>query len=331
MDGSTWEPIPSATWSALTQALRRGPTTAAKPPNPSSRASTSGAVPQAFNAAGEIICQINRVPPHEFIAFNPESRQTPQAGASARVCRKRPMRVCAKMGVPRPMHAAAITVNLDARSYTVNGAERTFAYTPKVATDIVGLNRGPDGNIYGSTIISMHVFKFDTRSRQLSDLGRVGFGHGEVYDVIAHGDKLYMGSYTGAYWAAYDPSKPWNPRPDVGGKAPDANPRCFGQMGHDMNRPFEYAVGPDDRIYIACRADYGLTGGGMVRFDPATEAMQVFRDELQSVQSIAADDRYVYGGTSISGGRGSREPTTQARFFMFDPQSERRIYETHSF
>jgi outer membrane protein assembly factor BamB len=286
--------------------------------------------PLAFNADGEIICQINRVPPHEFIAFNPDSGETrklekapdlPQAPGSG----------VRQDGRPASNNAEAITVNLDAHSYTVNGAERTFAYTPKVATDIVGLNRGPDGNIYGSTIISMHVFKFDTQLRQLSDLGRVGFGHGEVYDVIAHGDKLYMGSYTGAYWAAYDPSKPWNPRPDLGGQASDANPRCFGQMGYDMNRPFEYAVGPDDRIYIACRADYGLTGGGMVRFDPATEAMHAFRDELQSVQSIAADDRYVYGGTSISGGRGSIEPTTQARFFMFDPQSERRVYEVIPF
>ena len=92
----------------------------------------------------------------------------------------------------------------------------------------------------------MRVFKFDTQTRQLSDLGRVGFGVGEVYDVIAFGDKLYMGSYIGAYWAAYDPSKPWNARLDVGGEDADANPRCFGKMGHDMNRPFEYAVGPDD-------------------------------------------------------------------------------------
>lgn len=281
--------------------------------------------PQRVNDAGEILCQINRVPPHEFVAFDPKTGKTrkldaapepaPAAGAGVR-----------QDGRPGSDNAA-VTVDLEAHSYTVNGQERTFAYVPKVATDICGLHRGPDGNIYGSTIISMHVFKYDTQAGQLSDLGRVGFGHGEVYDVIAHGDKLYMGSYTGAYWAVYDPTKPWNPRRDVGGEAPDANPRSFGRMGHDMNRPFEYVVGPDDRIYIACRADYGLPGGGMARFDPADESIAVFRDELQSVQSIAADDRYIYGGTSISGGRGSIEPTTQARFFMFDPQSERRVYE----
>jgi outer membrane protein assembly factor BamB len=286
--------------------------------------------PFAVNDAGEIICQINRVPPHEVVAFDPasgEMRKLDQAPAAPAAL---PAGV-RQDGRPESKQGNAITADLEARSYTLNGKTRTFAYTPKVATDIVGLNLGPDGNIYGSTIISMHVFKFDTTTRQLADLGRVGFGHGEVYDVIAHGDKLYMGSYTGAYWAAYDPTKPWHPRQDVGGQAPDANPRCFGQMGHDMNRPFEYAVGPDDRIYIACRADYGLTGGGMVRFDPATEAMDAFRDENQSLQAIAADDRYVYGGTSISGGRGSIEPTQQARFFMFDPQSATRVYETIPF
>jgi hypothetical protein len=286
--------------------------------------------PLALNGDGEIICQINRVPPHDFIAFNPQSGETRKLEQAPNLPKTTGVGVY-QDGRPAARQAAVITADLEAHRYTVNGVERTFAYSPKVATDIVGLNRGPDGNIYGSTIISMHIFKFDTQSRQLSDLGRVGFGVGEVYDVIAQGDKLYMGSYVGAYWAAYDPSKAWNPRRDMGGEVADANPRSFGKMGHDMNRPFEYAVGPDQRIYIACRADYGIPGGGMVRFDPTSEEILVFRDELQSVQSIAADDRYIYGGTSISGGRGSIEPTKEARFFIFDPQRARRIYETIPF
>lgn len=283
--------------------------------------------PLYWNEAGELICQINRVPPHELIAFNPESGkfrkldETPGPRPSAG-------KGIALDGRPASANQAVIAADVENHTYTVNGEQRKFNYVPKVATDICGLNVGPDGNIYGSTIISMHVFKYDTAALQLSDLGRVGFGVGEIYDVIAHKDKLYMGSYIHAYWAVYDPTKPWNARRDVGGEAPDANPRCFGKMGQQMNRPFEYAVGPDDRIYIACRADYGIPGGGMVRFDPTTEALDVFRDELQSVQSIAADQRYVYGGTSISGGRGSIEPTTEARFFAFDPQSAQRIYES---
>lgn len=280
--------------------------------------------PQMVTENGEILCQIRRTPPHQYVAFDPSTGQT-------RVLEEEPQLPAPPApGVQqdgRPdADRAAITVDIYGGSYTVDGAERAFYYRPQVATDIVGLNRGPDGKIYGSTIISMHLFAYDPGARQLSDLGRVGFGNGEVYDVIAHGDTLYLGSYIGAYWAAYDPAQPWNPRRESGGIADDANPRCFGQLGGGMNRPFEYAVGPDERIYIACRADYGLSGGGMARFDPATEEVRVFRDEQQSVQSIAADSRYVYGGTSISGGRGSLELTTHGMLYMFDPQQERRVY-----
>ena len=109
-----------------------------------------------------------------------------------------------------------------------------------------------------------------------------------------------MGSYGGGYWGVYDPQKPWDPQPEKEGISPTANPRCFGQLGQDMNRPFEYAIGPDQQIYIACRSNYRIPGGGMARFDPISEATHVFRDEEQSIQSIAADSRFVYGGTSIS-------------------------------
>lgn len=271
--------------------------------------------PQAVTATGEIICTIARTRPGQTIAFDPKTGQShllneaPSASTPGNT------------GLTR-----TITADIYAGSYTVNGETRHFHYQPRIATDIVGLNKGPDGKIYGSTIISMHLFCFDPQRRALTDLGRVGFGNGEVYDVIAHQHKLYLGSYTGAYWAVYDPAQPWNPRPEVHGMAANANPRCFGQLGHQMNRPFEYAVGPDGCIYIACRADYGVPGGGLARFDPQSEAITVFRDEEQSVQSIAADDRFVYGGTSVSGGRGSIETTTEGKLFVFAPESQQRIY-----
>lgn len=269
--------------------------------------------PQQVTAAGEIVCFIMRTPPHHYVAFDPATGETRLLDAPP-----------APPPSPLPVN---VTVDLAAGSYTVDGVAHHFDYEPSVATDIVGLGKGPDGKVYGSTIISMHLFCFDPATRRLADLGRVGWGHGEIYDVVAQGDKLYMGSYTGAYWGVYDPAQPWQPMPEVQGKSPAANPRQIGQIGHRMNRPFEYAVGPDGRIYIACRADYGHPGGGLARFDPTSEELRVFRDEAQSVQCVAADGRYVYGGTSISGGRGSVETTTQGRLFVFDPQRERRIAE----
>ena len=265
---------------------------------------------------GEIVCSITRDPAAQ-VAYDPATGQT-------RVITEDPP---AKPAVPSP-----IIRDIQARfrldpNYTVDGEERQSQYQPRVATDICGLNLGTDGKIYGCTIISMHIFSFDPIARDLADLGRVGWPGGEVYDVIGHGGKIYMGSYGGGVWGVYDPAKPWDPQPEHEGLSPTANPRSFGPLGADMNRPFEYAIGPDDRIYIACRANYRIAGGGMGRFDPASEDIAVFRDEEQSVQSIAADHRFVYGGTSISGGRGCVETTTEGKLYLFDVAREQRVFE----
>ena len=270
--------------------------------------------PQQETAAGEIVCGINR-DPGAVVALDPRTSKTRILDESPPA----PLREAPGRDIKPQFYLGA--------DYSVDGEQRQSDYQAKVATDIVGLNTGPDGKIYGSTIISMHMFCFNPESRRLEDLGRAGWSSGEIYDVIGCGDKVYLGSYGGGYWAVYDPHKAWDPQPEKEGISPTANPRNFGQLGQDMNRPFEYAIGPDGRIYIACRANYRIPGGGLARFDPASEEIRVFRDEEQSVQSVAADERFVYGGTSISGGRGCIETTTEGKLFVFDVETERRLFE----
>ncbi|MBI4551418.1 MAG: PQQ-binding-like beta-propeller repeat protein [Candidatus Latescibacteria bacterium] len=227
----------------------------------------------------------------------------------------------------------AVIPSIPERRYTVVDLHsgktdtRTFVYAGQRATDICGLAKGPDGKIYGATIISMHLFRFDPSSRELTDLGHVGWPGGEVYDLIAYDDRMYLGSYTGAIWGEYDPAQPWRPDPATHSTSPASNPRNLGPLGEQQNRPFEYAVGPDRRIYIACRSDYGVGGGALACYDPATGTKTVYRDHDQSIQSVAANDRYVYGGTSIRGGRGWAETTCEGRLFVFDPGQRRRIFE----
>ncbi len=270
--------------------------------------------PRQETEDGEIICSINRAPPAQ-VCLDPRTGRT-------RLLEESPP------PPPRPPASRDVKPNFRlAADYVIDGKARQSDYRPRVATDICGLNRGADGRIYGSTAISMHIFCFDPTTRSLEDLGRVGWGSGEVYDVIGHGGKVYMGSYGGGYWAVYDPSRPWDPQPENEGFSPTANPRSFGQLGDNMNRPFEYAIGPDDRIYIACRSNYYSPGGGLARFDPASEQIRVFVDADQSVQSVTADARYVYGGTSISGGRGCVETTTEGLLFLFDVEQESRVFE----
>ena len=45
------------------------------------------------------------------------------------------------------------------------------------------------------------------------------------------------------------------------------------------------------------------------------------------MQCVAADDTYVYGGTSIHGGRGCVDVTTEGKLFLFDPQVKERAFE----
>ena len=115
----------------------------------------------------------------------------------------------------------------------------------------------------------------------------------------------------------YDPSLPWKP-----GSEHDSNPRNWGQLGQNQNRPFEAVTGPDGRIYVANRSNYGILGGSLASYDPATglDDREIYLDPEQSVQCVAADQRYVYGGTSIYGGARPEITTAMACYSSLTPR-----------
>ena len=87
--------------------------------------------------------------PAAQVAYNPETNQT---------------RTISNEGFPaKPVFSNPVTREIKAefriKTQLYGGwKKKTSEYQPRVATDICGLNRGTDGAIYGSTIISMHVF-----------------------------------------------------------------------------------------------------------------------------------------------------------------------------
>ena len=56
-----------------------------------------------------------------------------------------------------------------------------------------------DGTLYGSTMISMRLFRVDPTAKAdaLTDLGRVGWGSGEIYNQLACDGRVFFGSYGG--------------------------------------------------------------------------------------------------------------------------------------
>lgn len=208
---------------------------------------------------------------------------------------------------------------------------RQIGYQGQRGTQICGLNKVADGSIYGTNIIGMHVFRCDPKDDTIRDLGHVGWSGGEVYNTIGAAGRVYFGTYGGGHWGVYDPQRPWRPDFESQGKATAANPRRLIELGGDepdaANRPFEYVSGPDDKLYIACRANYGHPGGSLVQFDPASSQARVFRDRLRSIQTVTADERYVFAGTNIHGGRGSGDRADQGTLVVFDPTSGQRVFE----
>ena len=170
-----------------------------------------------------------------------------------------------------------------------------------------------DGNVYGSTYINQHMFRLDTETEELTDLGKVIRLGGQVDSIHAGGDgKVYMGSYVHATLSIYDPSKPWAPSREL-----DGNPRELGMVGHGQYRTQATVLGPDGDIWVGSIPSYNSAPtGALSRWNPETGEHKSWLDLVPGggIYRIAADDRYLY----CSGG---------GRFLVWDPQTESKLYE----
>ncbi len=171
--------------------------------------------------------------------------------------------------------------------------------------DVFSLTTGPDGNIYGSTYINMHLFRCDAETKALTDLGKVSRWAGQVDSLsLGRDGRLYIGAYTDAVLSVYDPRQDWKP-----GLKADSNPREIGPVGKGQYRTKANCLGPDGKIYVGSIPSYrSAETGAFTICDPKTGAMDVRTDFVKggTVEALAADEHYVYG----AGG---------GEFFVYDP------------
>ena len=182
---------------------------------------------------------------------------------------------------------------------------------------IFALAAGPDGRLYGSTLLPLRMFAYDPATGEFEDLRNPTTVGGEIYSFVSFKGKLYLGAYPHADFSIFDPSKPW-----VKGSCRDCNPRNWGHLGHDQDRPIAAVAGPDGKIYLGTIPEYGHLGGALSVYDPSSDSMRVFRDVVpkQSVVALASDSvrGRVLGGSSVDGGPGTRPVADHAVVFAWD-------------
>ncbi len=193
-------------------------------------------------------------------------------------------------------------------------------------THIFGVGLGPDGRIYGSSMLPLRLFVHDPKDNLLANLGRAAFSDGEIYSMGTLENKLYLCSYPGARISVYDPRRPLR-----FGDMEDANPRDVGPLGGEQDRPRTMIAGPYGKVYIGSYPDYGLLGGAISVYDPKKNEKRVYRHivENQSVASLAYIEKLnlLAAGSSVRGGGGTRAIEKEAKLILWDPKEEKKILE----
>lgn len=200
---------------------------------------------------------------------------------------------------------------IDDQSYVGYDLQEKKEFARKVLTaggdgmDVFALTNGPDGNIYGSTYINMHMFRCDADTGKLTDLGKVSRWAGQVDSLSLGRDGLiYIGAYTDAVVSVYDPKRPWR-----FGVDDQANPREIGPVGKGQYRTRTNCLGPDGKLYVGSIPSYrSAATGAFTVCDPKTGKMDVRTDFVKggTVEVLVSDDKLVYG----AGG---------GEFFVLDP------------
>ncbi len=193
-------------------------------------------------------------------------------------------------------------------------------------SDIFYVHAGPDNNIYGSSILPLHLFRHNPQTGETTDLGKCSASSGEAYSMANLNGKLYISSYPAARISVYDPAEPYNY-----GTGPNDNPRELGRIDDLSYRPRSTLAGPLGRIWTASLPDYGRWGGPLSYYDPQTDTKKAYYNIAGdgSCYTLAHLEQQglIAVGTSISGGSGTQPKVDEATLFLWDYRAEQKVWE----
>jgi hypothetical protein len=193
-------------------------------------------------------------------------------------------------------------------------------------SDIFYVHAGPDECIYGSSILPLHLFRYNPKDGELIDLGRCSASAGEAYSMANLNRKMYISSYPAARISEYDSSQGYR-----FGDQPGDNPRDLGRIDDISYRPRSTLAGPLGRVWTASIPDYGRWGGPLSYYDPQTgEKKAYYRicgDASCYTLAHLQDQELIAVGTTISGGSGTQPKVDQAVLFLWDYRAEEKVWE----
>lgn len=188
------------------------------------------------------------------------------------------------------------------------------------------VSTGPDGKVYGSSMLPLRLFVYDPKNQSLTNLGKASHANGEIYSMGSHDGKLYLCSYPEGRLSIYDPMKPLKFGSEV-----DSNPRDLGSLGEGVYRPRAMIVGPHGRVYVGGYPDYGMLGGAISVYDLEKKEKRAYRHIVQN-QSIASlaylpQLNLIAAGSSVRGGTGTLAVEKEAKLILWEPKEEWKISE----
>lgn len=193
-------------------------------------------------------------------------------------------------------------------------------------TDIFVVGAGPDGKLYGSSILPLHLFSHDPTTGESVDYGGCCSSGGELYSLGCHQGLLYTCAYPAAILCAYDPAQPWRP-----GKEAGANPRELGRMDQVAYRPRDMLCGPAGKVWVASVPDYGMWGGTLASYDPATGEFSSHRHVIQDCSPTAlapiAGTDLIAVGLGVQAGSGATARAERGGLVLWDAQEDRKVWE----